>query len=54
MDEKLKMKLEEIAASWDGSECDAVGETLDIGAQLRKQFAALAASPVAQPQGAKK
>ena len=37
----LRMALEEIAASWDGCEVDSVGETLDVGAQLRKQFATL-------------
>jgi hypothetical protein len=33
--------LERIAESWDGCMYEAVGETLDIGAQLRKQFRAL-------------
>lgn len=34
--------LEAIAASWDGCTYDAPGETIDIGADLRRAFAALA------------
>jgi hypothetical protein len=39
--DKAARALEEIAQSWDGCMYDDVGHSIDIGEDLRKQFAAL-------------
>jgi hypothetical protein len=40
--ENMRVDLEEIAQSWDGCLVDAVGETMDVGDTLRRQFKQLA------------
>jgi hypothetical protein len=51
--EQDKAALEEIAESWDGCMYDDVGQSIDIGENLRKQFAALqsAVTPAANAGG---
>jgi hypothetical protein len=44
MEEKFSDALEQIAKSWDGCMYDAPGETMDIGASLRRQFKQLGSS----------
>lgn len=39
MNNLLNEMLEKIAASWDGCMCDAPGEAVDVGADLRRAFA---------------
>lgn len=43
-----KLALEKICESWDGCMFDAPGEMVDIGADLRRQFAAIVAQPAEQ------
>jgi hypothetical protein len=51
MEEKFSDALEQIAKSWDGCMYDAPGETMDIGASLRRQFKQLGSfSAQAAPQ----